>query len=284
MQVIVTLAGQGQRFQAEGYSEPKPIVSVMGRPAINYLISTMHPDWKLYFAIGEHYRDTKIESIILETASSAKIFYVPYSSRGPIATVEAVLPALDPMDSVAVSYCDYAMLWNPSAFEQFVRTVNADICVTSYRGFHPTYLGPNTYAHLQVDEISHQILKIQEKKLFGSSLQEEWTSTGFYYFKSASLLEQGLQLQVQKNLKYGTEYYTSLAIQALMEEASAEGHDLKVFNYEISHFLQLGTPTDVKHVEYWYQYIMRDGHQNQFPPGSEDDLLFRYWKIFFKSF
>lgn len=285
MQVIITLAGLGQRFQNQNYKEPKPIVPVMGKPALSYLIGSMASHWKLIFALGEHLRDSSVEAEILRLRPEAKVIYVPHSDRGPIDTVLAALPyVVDNEDSVAVSYCDYAMIWNAKNFEKFVVNSQCDVSIVSYRGFHPTYLGPNTYAHLQVDEDTKQVLRIKEKSLFGNHIEDEWTSTGFYYFRSVELLKIGLQLQLEKNLKHGKEFYTSLAIQALIDQA----HDLKssqlsVLNYPISHFMQMGTPEDVQHIEKWYRDIVVENKKSQFEAGSLDEKLFNYWKYVFRS-
>ena len=278
MQVIITLAGLGQRFKSEGYDKPKPLISVMGKPAISYLINCMHPSWDLFFVIGEHFKNADLENVIKQQCPQAQIFYVPYSSRGPIDTVSAVIPNLNSEKSVAVSYCDYFMLWDPSEFEIFLNKSDCDVCIPSYKGFHPTYLGPNTYAHLQVGT-KNQIEKIQEKKLFGTDIESEWTSTGFYYFKSAELLKKGMSLQLEKSLKYGTEFYTSLAVQALMDEFS----DLKVMNYEISHFLQMGTPADILEAEKWYKYIVVDKKQYDFNTNTDDSKSYQYWETVFYS-
>ncbi len=283
MQVIITIAGLGQRFKSEGHDVPKPLVSVMGKPAISYLISCMNPEWNLFFAIGEHYKNSQLEKVIKKLSPRAQIFYVPYSERGPIDTVSAVLHKLNSDQAVAVSYCDYWMLWDSDYFEKFLQDMNCDICIPSYQGFHPTYLGPNSYAHLKVNSETDEVQKIQEKQLFGKNIQQEWTSTGFYYFKSVELLKKGLQLQLQKKLKYGNEFYTSLAAQALLDDSVPAAVTPRIMNYKISHFMQLGTPTDVALVEHWFKFIQIDMRKNEFEPNSEQNKLYHYWQTVFKK-
>lgn len=279
MQVVVTVAGLGQRFRFEGFAQPKPIVPVMGKAAITYLIESFNPEWELIFAIGEHYKNTDVEKVIKKSCSKAVTVYVPHSSRGPIDTVLAVLPRLDEKKPVAVSYCDYAMIWQPDVFKTFLSDSACDVCIPVYKGFHPTYLGPNTYAHLLVDEKTARVRQIQEKKLFGKNIEDEWSSPGFYYFKSVELLKKGMALQLRSDLKNGSEFYTSLAAQALMNHDSA----IKVMHYPVSHFLQMGTPADLMHVEYWHKYILQDQKKNTFEVGSKEHKLFNYWSYVFNN-
>lgn len=272
------MAGQGLRFQNQNYPQPKPLVPVMGQSALSYLISSFSPSWKLIFAIGEHLKNSGVEEEIKKRSPEAVIAYVSHSERGPIDTALSVMSLLDPEDSVAVSYCDYAMIWNPENFEQFVKNSSCNISIVSYTGFHPTYLGPNTYAHLKVDEETKNIVKIKEKSLFGNNIDNEWTSAGFYYFRTVDLLKQGLELQLQKDLKYGKEFYTSLAIQALISERK-----MNVLNYPISHFIQMGTPEDIEHIQDWYNFIVVENKKNQAEAGSLEAKLYNYWKYVFKK-
>ncbi len=285
MQVVITMAGLGQRFQQKGYVDPKPLVHVINKPAIYYLIKSFPKNWKLIFVIGEHLKNTAVESVIKSYRLNAITIYAVNSERGPIDTVLAAIAFLDFTDSVAVSYCDYALVWDPAAFEEFVSVDQGgcDIAIVSYRGFHPTYLGPNTYAHLQVDEESSRVLKIQEKKLFGGDIQNEWSSVGFYYFRNVSLLEQGLQLQLKNNLKYGNEFYTSLAIQALLDESAVTGKNMNVLNFEVSHIMQMGTPADLQLIEKWYSIYKRKQKVDLATFCEQEVLQFNYFKVVFEK-
>lgn len=281
MQVVVTVAGQGQRFVDSGSSVPKPLTPLNNKPAIQYLIESFTTEWKLFFVLGEHLQTSELAAIILKLKPSAKIIFTPHSARGPIDTVMAAFPYLNSEDPVAVSYCDYAMVWNPNDFEKFVLENNCDLSVISYRGWHPTFLGPNTYAHLQVDTDNKNILKIQEKKLFGKQIEQEWTSAGFYYFRNLALLQKGLELQLQRNLKHGHEYYTSLAIQALIDDEKGFG-PLKVFNYQVDYFIQMGTPADIQQFEKWYRVIRTD-LKSRSDLSLELQPQFDYWNSVFTN-
>lgn len=281
MQVVITVAGQGQRFTESVYSDPKPLIPLFNKPAIQYLIESFSVDWKLFFVLGDHLKNTELENLILKIKPMAQIIFTPYSTRGPIDTVLAAVPFLNEKDSVAISYCDYAMIWDPRHFEKFVEKNNCRICVISYRGFHPTYLGPNTYAHLQLDTENKNILKIQEKKLFGDQIELEWTSVGFYYFRNLELLQKGLKLQLQKKLKYGNEYYTSLAVQAILESTSDPDENLAL-NYQIDYFIQMGTPADIQQFEKWYQTI-RVELKSRTELSLDQQTQFDYWKKVFEN-
>lgn len=286
MQVIITMAGLGQRFRDAGYSVPKPFIKIGEKTVLDHLLNCFPRDWKVVLAVNESFQ---FENKILQ--QNVSVVPVPYSKRGPLDTVRAVLTVLDLNQAVCVSYCDYVMLWDPIQFIQVAQ--NADAAIVSYRGFHPTYYGPNSYCHMAVNERSQQVLDLQEKKLFTEDIQNEWTSCGLYYFKSAAFLKECLLAQEQQNLNYnGGEFYTSLAIKAMMNLKP----DLKVLNYPITHFIQLGTPEDTERFEFWYQTLVLHKNSNDFkfrfiPENKRPINLFvglyekekMYWLYFFES-
>lgn len=276
MQVVITVGGLGTRFSAQGVEVPKPLASVGNRLALNYLIQMFPQDWRLIFVVGEHWKNSPIAQTILNQRSDSEIIYTPYSPRGPIDTVLAAQQLLRAEEPVCVSYSDYSMVWNASDFALTMLLSSADAGIASYKGFHPTYLGPNTYCHLRVDEKTSQVLDLQEKTLFTKSLETEMTSAGLYYFKTADFMLSCLHEQLRQELKFGNEYYVSLALKAMMNVSP----QIKVQNYLIKQILQLGTPADIERFEYWRSVLLTneatadEGHENNM--NERKNFVFKF--------
>ena len=43
MQIIIPMSGLGSRFQAAGYTEPKPLIKVDGKPIIEHVVKQSAP-------------------------------------------------------------------------------------------------------------------------------------------------------------------------------------------------------------------------------------------------
>lgn len=256
MQIIITMAGLGQRFKDAGGDVAKPFVQVDGKPVLKHLTDVLPDDWKIFFAVGEHLKSDDTEKQIKNlNKNDYEIIYVPYSAQGPVDTVAAVLPRLELNKPVIVSYCDYTMIWDAADFLQQINITNADAAIVSYKGFQPTYLGPNSYCHLKVDE-NNFVTDLQEKKLYTDNIQKEWTSCGLYYFKSSAFLKECLLEQQKQNLCFkrdgvDLEFYTSLALLAIKNTEPK----IKILNFQIKYFIQFGTPFDIQLYEYFKNYF-----------------------------
>lgn len=288
MQVIITMAGLGQRFRDAGYTVPKPFIQIGERTVVDYLLDCFPLDWKIFLAVNESFQ---IKNNL--GRGNVSVVSVPYSIRGPIDTVRSVLSEIDLHQPTCVSYCDYTMLWDARSFEVTVR--GADAAIVSYRGFQPTYFGPNSYCHLEVDEKSQTVLNLQEKELFTENIESEWTSCGLYYFKSGQFLKDCLTAQEQQNLSYkGGEFYTSLAIKAMM---NLKPGSLTVLNYPINYFIQFGTPPDTERFDFWFSTLVLHKSSNEFQfrfipenkrpvnwPFEKFEQEKKYWDFFFRNY
>lgn len=167
------------------------------------------------------------------------------NNGGPMQTVIAGLEIIPEHRPVFVTYCDYGQEWNAEDFLSFVKRNDSDICFVGYRGFHAHYLTANMYCYAKTE--GHVISDIKEKECFSKNREDDFASTGGYYFKSAKLLKAALLEQQKQNLSWNGEFFTSLAAKALMNVCG----DLKVHAYEINKFFQWGTPEDLKAFHYW---------------------------------
>lgn len=141
-------------------------------------------------------------------------------------------------EPVIVNYCDFAMYWNYRDFTHTVGALGCEGALTAYHGFHPHSLGPNLYAYLTHNE--NRLVEIREKQCFTSNRMQEYASSGTYYFRSGRLLKEYYRRAIQNRLSTNGEYYASMPHNLMVQDG------LHVHVYELEHFLQWGTPEDLR--------------------------------------
>jgi NDP-sugar pyrophosphorylase family protein len=245
IQLVIPMSGQGRRFQEAGFTMPKPMVPINNKTIIERLLEKFPTSWPATFVLAENHQSSGLPELLLKLRPEAKLVYVEFKGQGPGHALLEALPYLQSDQPIFCSYCDYGMIWDSQVFEEFVLDSECDACVLSYRGSHPHYLSPVTYAYSALR--NDIVVQVKEKGSFSEVRENEFASCGAYYFKNKKLLQKALDFQFKHNLIHNGEAYTSLTVEALLQ--SCPGSDVRVF--EIPYFFQWGTPHDLLIFEYW---------------------------------
>lgn len=256
MQIVIPMSGFGERFRKAGYTIPKPLIEVEGKPIVAHVID-MFPGEKdfIFICNQEHLRDPSYEmtSILKKYCPTGRIVGIPPHKLGPIYAVLQAVNQIDLNQPVVVNYCDFTCFWNWDHFKKFVIESTCIGAIPAYRGFHPHSLGDTNYAYIQ--EVNGWVLDIQEKQPYTNNRINEFASSGTYYFSSASLMKDAFEKVINKNLNVGGEFYVSLAYKPMLENHAS------IAVYPIQHFMQWGTPEDLAEYKVWsnvFRKIIKD--------------------------
>ncbi|MBM5461551.1 NTP transferase domain-containing protein [Pseudomonas sp. P66] len=243
MQIIIPMSGFGERFRRAGYSVPKPLIEIDGKPIIGHVINMFPGEHDFLFICNEDHLshpEYRMEEILRRYCPTGRIVAIPSHKLGPINAVRQVEHLIDPARPVIVNYCDFTCFWDWSHFKQFVKESHCAGAIPAYKGFHPHCLGSTNYAYIR--EVDGWASDIQEKQPYTNNRMDEFASSGTYYFASGRLMSESFRHAMEEDLNVGGEYYVSLAYKLLFNQS------LPVAVYPLQHFMQWGTPDDV--VEY----------------------------------
>lgn len=266
LQIVIPMSGFGERFRRAGYTVPKPLIEIDGKPIIAHVVDMFPGEYDFIFICNQDHLSTPeyhMEEILRQYCPTGRIVGVAPHKLGPIHAVRQVEHLLDPQRPVVVNYCDFTCYWNWDHFKDFVARTRCDGALPSYKGFHPHTLGSTNYAYMR--ETNGWVDDIQEKQPYTSNRMEEFASSGTYYFASASLMFDMFRQTMDQEINVGGEYYVSLAYKPLL---AAGG---RVAVYPLQHFMQWGTPDDVVEYEGWsaaFRQLARKPDPAPAPAGS----------------
>lgn len=246
MQIVIPMSGFGERFRKAGYTIPKPLIEVEGKPIIAHVIDMFPGEKNFLFICNEDHLnnpDYRMREILDVYCPTGKILSIPSHSLGPVHAVLQAKNLIDFEEEVIINYCDFTCYWDWKHFKKFVLSNKCGGCIPAYKGFHPHSLGSTNYAYIKED--LGVVTDIQEKKPYTSNRMEEYASSGTYYFSSGKIMCNALEYVLVEELKTGSEYYVSLAYHYLFEK------NILVNVYPLQHFMQWGTPEDVSEYTIW---------------------------------
>lgn len=257
MQIVIPMSGAGRRFIEAGYTDPKPLIYIAGKPMIQYVVE-MYPGQKdfIFICNNDHLERTPMRAILANLAPEGTIMGIDKPVwDGPVPDVLKSKDQIADDEPVLISYCDFSVVWN---FEDFKRTVaehQYDGAIVAYKGFHPHHFGPTYYGYMRVDE-KKLLLEIKEKEPFTDNRLKEYAAAGSYYFRTGAIMKKYFQEAVERGMRTGREFYASLPYNLMVRDG------LNTFVYEVPKFIQFGNPHDVKVFEYWADYFRNNDHKN----------------------
>jgi NDP-sugar pyrophosphorylase family protein len=265
MHIIIPMSGIGNRFIEAGYSRPKPLIVIDGKPIIEHVCNLFPGETKFTFICNsKHLKETDIREVLLSIKPNSNVVEIPNHKKGPVYAVSLVEDLIEDEEEVIVNYCDFGTYWDYEDFLKHTRERNADGAVPAYKRFHPHMLGTTNYAFMRDDK--QWMLEIKEKAPFTNNRMNEYASNGTYYFKKGKFVKKYFNELMQKDINLNGEYYVSLIYNLLV----ADG--LKVSIYDIEHMLQWGTPQDVEEYNSWSKYFRDAIEEKAKPKASENSV------------
>lgn len=248
MHVIIPMSGVGQRFIDAGYTVPKPLIVVDGKPMVQHVIDLTPGENKYTFICNHtHLTTTNMREQLLSMVPNGNVIEIPDHSLGPVYTVMQAREHIRDDEEIIISHCDFGTYWDYEDFLKHTHERDADGAIAAYKGFHPHMLGSTNYAFMRDDK--QWMVEIKEKEPFSEDRMNEYASNGTYYFKSGSIVKKYFKELMDINLVVKGEYFISLVYNLLVRD------NLKVSIFEIQHMLQWGIPRDVEDYNSWSSFF-----------------------------
>lgn len=262
MNIVVTLAGHSRRFREAGYSKPKFLIEIDGRPMIEHVVEMFNTSSdKFYFVLNNKQNEEypHLAERLNEIVQWCKVIVIPEHELGPVPTAMSVV-GIEDDEPVLISYCDMFVEWNYASFKKEI--VGYDSAIPCFVGFQPASYGTTKYAYVRVDE-NMEMLELREKECFTDNRVEEYASVGIYYFKSWKLFLDTSKILMKEGFNGLKEGYVSLLSNLLVRK----GKRIKITKVE--KFICWGTPEDLSLYQFWSLYFLKNQYREISKPSSE---------------
>lgn len=236
MNIIIPLGGVGMRFQSEGYTRPKPLIKVLGRPMIFHVLDNLHvaPEDTIYIVYNGDLDKYGFGDEIRHHNPKIQLFKQEQRTRGAAETVLAGLKQLNDNElnkKVVTVDCDTFYVYDVlNKFRN--QTDNAVFCFVDT-------LKDAIYSYVNFSG-SPIITDIREKEKISN-----YANTGCYCFASGKILMQYCQTimtDFEQNKHDQKELYMSGVIKRMIDNK----HIFRANIISEDDFHCLGTPFQVK--------------------------------------
>ena len=228
LNVLIPVAGRGSRFEKAGYTFPKPLIGVDGKPMIQVVVENLAIDAHYIFVVlDEHVDKYNIESTLKLIAPGCDVVVQKGYTEGAACSTLLAKGLIDNDSQLVIANSDQWVDWDSSAFMYAMQGDNVDGGILTFQNMHPKW----SYAKL--DEFDW-VTEVAEKNPISTD-----ATVGIYYWKRGSDYVRYAEQMVSKGIKTNNEFYVC----PVFNEAIADGKHIKA--WEVSEMRGMGTPEDL---------------------------------------
>lgn len=229
LNVLIPMAGRGSRFEAAGFTFPKPLIEVRGKPMIQKVVENLNIRANFIFLVqAEHYDRYQLKHLLELVSPGCTIIQVDGVTEGAASTTLLARDLINNSSPLLIANSDQQIVWDSSETMYSLQESSYDGGILTFRSTHPKW----SFARISEDG---SILEVAEKKPIS-----DIATTGIYYWKRGSDYVRSVEDMMTAKDKVNGEYY----ICPSYNHAIANG--LKFRTFEVSEMWGIGTPEDLE--------------------------------------
>ncbi len=251
---LIPMAGDGMRFQSEGYAVPKPMVPVAGVPMIERSLAAL-PAAQRWTALvrAEHLEHPGLEGALAAGGRRVEVVPVARLTEGQAATCLLARDRIDPERPLLIGCCDAAIVYDEERFGALTADPTIDCLVFTFRDHPHANRHPTHYGWVRTRD-DGSVTGISCKVPLSDGVKADPGIIGIFWFRRGRLFLDAADRLVAEDRRVNGELYVDTTIEVLVEQ----GHRARVFDVE--HLINFGIPDDVRTYEYWHAYFRQAEH------------------------
>lgn len=228
MNVLIPMAGAGSRFAQAGYTFPKPLIEVNGKPMIQVVVENLNVEAHfIYLVQKEHYEKYNLKQLLNLITPGCDIIQVDGITDGAARTTLLAKEFINNDEPLLMANSDQFVEWNSNEVLYAFTADEVDGGIVTFKATHPKW----SFAKIGEDGF---VSEVAEKNPISDN-----ATVGIYYWKKGSDYVKYAEQMIEKNIRTNGEFYVC----PTFNEAIADGK--KIRNKKIEKMWGLGTPEDL---------------------------------------
>ena len=237
MNILIPMAGLGSRFKASGYTVPKPLIPIEGKPMIENAVDTLGIKGNFIFITQKKHN---LKSHLQSIYENCNVIEIDYITKGSACTCLLAKEYINNDLPLIITNCDQIMWWDDKSFATFVENY-------PYDGFVVTYTSDtikNSYIRLNRDGFG---VELAEKQVISSI-----SLNGIHYWRQGKDFVYSAETMIKNNENYNGEFYVAPTYNNLIKK----GKKIGVYHIPNEQHNAVGTPEDlIKYADKTYEII-----------------------------
>ncbi len=228
LNILIPMAGAGSRFEQAGYTFPKPLIEIKGKPMIQLVVENLNIDANYIFIVRKEHRiKYNLDSFLNLVTPKCKIIEVDKITEGAACTALLAKQYINNDAPLFFANSDQFAEWNSNEFMYKMNETDADGGIVTFEATHPKW------SFAKINEFG-LITEVAEKNPISNN-----ATVGFYWWKRGSDFVKYAEQMINKNIRVNNEFYVCPVFNEAIQD------NKKIINFNIKNMWGLGTPEDL---------------------------------------
>ena len=210
IQIVVPMAGRGSRFANAGFTVPKPLIPVGGKPMIQWVIDNVRPAQPhtfTFICLKEHLeRFPEVPETLRSLCPGCNIVTVSEVTEGAACTVLLAKEFIDNEDALMIANADQFVELDIDSYLAEMDIQKADGLIMTFDASHPKW----SYCRMNENGTVSEVLEKQP-------VSNEAT-VGIYNFRRGADYVRAAERMIADNLRVNNEFYVAPTYNQLIGE------------------------------------------------------------------
>ena len=232
MKILIPMAGEGSRFAKEGYTFPKPLIDVRGKPMIQVVVENLDFDCEYVFLVRKKHLekfDGLLETLQRITNGRCSIVEVDGLTEGAACTALLAEKYIDCEESLLIANSDQFIQYEPKNFNTLKSLTNLDAIVFTFNAVHPKWSFVKTNSRGFITEVA-------EKKPIS-----DIATCGIYWYRKGSDFVKYAKQMIEKDVRVKNEFYIAPVYNELIQDGKT------LVPFYVDKMWGIGTPEDLRY-------------------------------------
>lgn len=228
LNVLIPMAGAGSRFSQKGFTFPKPLIEVNGKPMIELVVKNINIEANYIFIVQqEHYVKYNLKYLLNLIAPNCKIIQVNDITQGAACTTLLAEEFINTDMPLVIANSDQYIKWNSNECMYAFSADDIDGGIITFKSHHPKW----SYVKLGNEGFVSQVAE--------KCVISEDATVGIYYWKKGSDYVKYAKQMIEKDIRVNNEFYVC----PVYNEAILDQKKIRIKS--ITEMWGLGTPEDL---------------------------------------
>jgi HAD superfamily hydrolase (TIGR01509 family) len=230
MNVLIPMAGAGSRFEKAGYTFPKPLIEVNGKPMIQTVVDNLNIDARHIFIVQKsHCEKYNLRNMLDTISPGCEVVEVDGITEGAACTTLLAKEFINNDQPLLMANSDQYVDWDSNEFMYSMIGDTVDAGILTFKSTHPKW----SFVKLDDDGFVNEVA---EKNPIS-----DIATVGIYYWNKGSDYVKYAEDMISKDIRHNNEFYVC----PVFNQAIEDSKKVKIFNIDSDSMWGLGTPEDL---------------------------------------